>query len=169
MRTTQGVETKKRPLGQDLVIPIGGTAFAIYYLATVWDLPWQASSTGIAIISAMAVLLVLLTIRFVGELWRGEADLRFGDLIHPLPVFAQRVGMLMLALAFIYSMSVFGFTIGLFLFVMLGIVLLSGLAHLRQGLILALFMSLGGYLLFIVFVRARFPRGPFESFIASFW
>ncbi len=159
----------KRPLGQDLVIPLGGAAFAVYYLGTVWELPWQASSTGIAIISAMAVLLLLLFFRFARELIRGEADLRFGDLVHPYPVFARRVGVLLLALAFIYTMAYLGFTIGLFVFLMLGFVLLSGFAHLRQGLVIAVLVSIGGYLLFILFVRARFPLGPFERFVASFW
>jgi hypothetical protein len=165
----QEPERRKRPLGQDLVIPLSGAAFAIYYLGTVWELPWQASSTGVFIISVMTVLLLLLAVRFAGELRRGEADLRFGDLVHPLPIFARRVGMLLLALAFIYSMAYLGFTIGLFVFIVLGIMLLSGVAYLRQAVLIALGVSIGGYLLFIVFVRARFPRGPFEQFIASFW
>jgi hypothetical protein len=171
MAMKQGGEAEraKRPLGQDLVIPLGGAAFAVYYLSTVVDLPWQASSTGIAIISAMAVLLVLLLFRFAGELIRGEADLRFGDLVHPYPVFARRVGVLLLAIGFIYSMTYLGFTIGLFVFLMLGFVLLSGFAYLRQGLVIALCVSIGGYLLFILFVRARFPLGPFERFVASLW
>ncbi len=169
MSLTPDPERSKRPLAQDLILPVFGAGFAIYYLSTVWELPWQASSAGIAIISAMAVLLVLLAFRFLGEWRRGEAELRFGELVHPWSVFVRRLAVLGLALAFIYTMPIFGFTIGLFLFLLLGIVLLSGFAYLRQALLIAAGVSLAGFALFILFVRARFPLGPFERFVASLW
>jgi hypothetical protein len=163
----QHLSGSRRPLGGELIIPIGTIAFAVYYLYTIWELPWQAGAAGLGITGAMAIVLAVLGIRFFAEWRRGAADLALGDLVHPLTSFVQRVGLLLAALGFIFAMNYLGFTISLFLFLMVGIVLLSGFAHLRKGLILAACVSLGGYLLFILFVRARFPHGPFEHFFAS--
>jgi hypothetical protein len=157
----------KRPLGADLIIPIGAAAFAIYYLYTVWGLSWQAASVGIGISSAMAVLLVILAVRFIGELRRGEADLGLGELVQPVFYLMQRLGILAAVIGFIYVMPYLGFTISLFTFMMVGIIVLSGLRHIKTGLVIASFVSLGGYLLFIVFIRARFPHGPFENLVGQ--
>jgi hypothetical protein len=155
----------RRPIGGDLIIPVGTAAFAVYYLYTVWGLSWQAASAGIGISAAMAVLLVILAVRFIGELRRGEADLGLGELVHPVSYMVQRISILVAVVGFIYLMPYLGFTISLFLFLMVGIILLSGLRHIKTGLIIASCVSLGGYLLFIVFIRARFPHGPFEYLV----
>jgi hypothetical protein len=64
-------------------------------------------------------------------------------------------------------MPLIGFTLGLFLFLMTGMIILSGLSQLKSAFIIALLVSLGGYLLFIVFIRARFPHGLVETFLDS--
>lgn len=155
----------KRPLGGDLIIPIGSAAFAIYYLYTVWGLSWQAASAGIGISAGIAVLLVILAIRFMGELRRGEADFGLGELVHPVPYMVRRIGILAAAVGFIVIMPYLGFTISLFTFLVVGVMVLSGLRHIKTGLVIASCISLGGYLLFIVFIRARFPHGPFENVV----
>jgi hypothetical protein len=166
--TAQDTERQgKRPLGGDLIIPVGTAAFAIYYLYTVWGLSWQAASVGIGLSAGIAVILVILAVRFIGELKRGEADFSMGELLHPVAYLGRRIAVLLAAIAFIYIMPHLGFTISLFIFLMVGIVILSGFRHIRTGLILATTVSLGGYLLFIVFIRARFPHGPFENFAGS--
>lgn len=157
----------KRPLGGDLIIPVGTAAFAIYYLYTVWGLSWQAASAGIGISAGIAVLLVILAIRFIGEMRRGEADLGLGEIVHPVSYMVRRIGILAAAVGFIIIMPYLGFTISLFTFLMVGIILLSGLRHIKTGLVIASSISLGGYLLFIVFIRARFPHGPFENVVGQ--
>jgi len=158
---------KKRALGADLIIPVGTILFACYYLYTVWGLPWQAKAAGIGIAGAMALVLVLLAIRFVREYMAGRADLGLGDLVVPKVTLAQRLGLLAAALAFVFAMPLIGFTLGLFLFLMTGMIILSGLAELKSAFIIALLVSLAGYLLFIVFIRARFPHGLVETFLDS--
>lgn len=157
----------KRALGADLIVPVGTILFAAYYLHTVWDLPWQAKTAGLGIASAMAVVLALLAIRFVREWWAGRANLGVGDLAFPTVTLAQRLGLLAAAVAFVFVMPFTGFTLGLFLFLMAGIIMLSGLEHLKSAAIIALLVSIGGYLLFIVFIRARFPHGPVETLLGS--
>jgi hypothetical protein len=161
------VREEKRALGADLIIPVGTILVAAYYLYTVWGLPWQAKAAGLGIAGAMALVLVLLAIRFVREYAAGRADLGLGDLVAPRLTLAQRLGLLAAALAFVFAMPLIGFTLGLFLFLMTGMIILSGLEELKSALVIALLASLGGYLLFIVFVRARFPHGLVETFLGS--
>ena len=158
---------EKQALGADLIIPVGTILFAVYYLYTVWDLPWQAKAAGLGIAGAMALVLVLLAVRFVRDWSAGRATLGLGDLAFPTVTLAQRLGLLAAALAFVFVMPLLGFTIGLFLFLMAGMIMLSGLSQLRSATIIALLVSIGGYLLFIVLVRARFPNGPVETFLGS--
>ena len=158
---------EKQALGADLIIPVGTILFAVYYLYTVWDLPWQAKAAGLGIAGAMALVLVLLAVRFVRDWSAGRATLGLGDLAFPTVTLAQRLGLLAAALAFVFVMPLLGFTIGLFLFLMAGMIMLSGLSQLRSATIIALLVSIGGYLLFIVLVRARFPPGPVETLLGS--
>lgn len=157
----------KRALGADLIIPVGTILFATYYLYTVWDLPWQAKAAGLGIAGAMAIVLALLALRFVREWLAGRASLGLGDLVFPTVTLAQRLGLLTAALAFIFVMPLVGFTLGLFLFLMAGMIMLSGLSQLKAALVISLLVSIGGYLLFIVFIRARFPHGPVETLLSS--
>jgi hypothetical protein len=158
---------KKQALGAELIIPIGTILFAVYYLYTVWELPWQAKAAGLGVAGAMALVLVLLGIRFARELAAGRADLGLGDLVVPKVTLAQRLGLLAAALAFVFAMPLIGFTLGLFLFLMTGMIILSGLSQLKASFIIALLVSLAGYLLFIVFIKARFPHGLVETFLDS--
>ena len=158
---------RKEALGADLIIPVGTILFAVYYLHTVWDLPWQAKAAGLGIAGAMATVLALLAIRFLRDWSAGRADLKLGDLAFPTVTLAQRLGLLSAALAFVFVMPLVGFTLGLFLFLMAGMIILSGLSQLKSATIIALLVSIGGYLLFIVFIRARFPHGPVETLLGS--
>lgn len=161
------VPEEKQALGADLIIPLGTILFAVYYLYTVWDLPWQAKAAGLGIAGAMAIVLVLLAVRFVRDWSAGRADLGLGALAVPAVTLAQRLGLLAAALAFVFVMPLVGFTIGLFLFLMTGMIILSGLSQLKSATIIALLVSIGGYLLFIVLIRARFPQGPVETLLGS--
>lgn len=161
------VPATKQALGANLIIPVGTILFAVYYLYTVWDLPWQAKAAGLGIAGAMVIVLALLGFRFFRDWSAGRADLSLGALAFPAVTLAQRLGLLAAALAFIFAMPLVGFTLGLFLFLMAGMIILSGLSQLKSATIIALLVSIGGYLLFVVFIRARFPHGPVETLLSS--
>lgn len=158
---------KRNALGAELIIPVGTILFATYYLYTVWELPWQARSAGLGIAAAMAIVLVLLGIRFGRDWAAGRAHLGLGSLVSPPLTLIQRLGLLGAALVFVFVMPLTGFTLGLFLFLMAGMMMLSGVSQLRAAVVISLLVSLGGYLLFIVFVRARFPHGPVETLLGG--
>lgn len=155
----------KRPLLADLIIPVLTIAFAVYYLSTVWELSWQANAAGIGIASAMTIVLLLLAIRFARQWAAGEAALSPGPLAFPRTHLLQRIGLLAAALGFVFVMPYLGFTLGLFVFLMAAILLLAGFSRLKAALAISLCVSIGGYLLFIVVVRARLPRGPVEALL----
>jgi len=158
---------KKETLGADLIIPVGTILFAVYYLYTVWALPWQAKAAGLGIAGAMAIVLALLAVRFYREWAGGHGTLSLGHLAFPIVTLAQRLGLLAAVLAFVFVMPLLGFTLGLFIFLMTGMIILSGLSQLKAATIIALLVSLGGYLLFIVLIGARFPHGPVETLLGS--
>jgi hypothetical protein len=158
---------QKRPLGGELIIPVATILFAVYYISTVWELAWQANAVGLSIGGAMAVLLVILGVRFAREWARGEADFGLGEVAYPLGTLGRRLAILAAAIGFILVMPYLGFTLSMFIFLMVGVMILSGFAQLKRGLVIALAVSLGGYFLFIVFVGARFPLGPVEHFLRS--
>lgn len=156
-------EDGRRPLGADLIIPVSGLLFGIYYVTTVWSLPWQASAVGISLMAAMTVTGIILGNRFLKQYRSGSADLSFGDLFgRTRGVVARRLGLAALTCIFVYAMPYLGFTISLFLFVIATVLMLAGFERIRIAFLLASGMSIGGYLLFIVLVQARFPHGPFE-------
>lgn len=156
---------RKRPLGGELIIPVGAIVFAIYYTSTVWELAWQANAVGLSIGGAMAVLLVILAVRFAREWARGDADFSLGEVAYPLATLARRLAILAAATGFILMMPYLGFTLSMFIFLTVSVMILSGFAELKRGILMALAVSLGGYLLFIVFVGARFPQGPVENLL----
>jgi len=82
--TSEGraVARKKETLGADLIIPVGTILFAVYYLYTVWDLPWQAKAAGLGIAGAMALVLVLFGLLVLhGLTIASQARDRLGSLI----------------------------------------------------------------------------------------
>ena len=157
---------RKRPLGGELIIPVAALAFAIYYTSTVWELAWQANAVGLSVGGGIVILLVILGVRFAREWAWGEADFSLGDVAYPLSLLARRLAILAAATGFILVMPYLGFTLSMFIFLIVGVMILSGLEQLRWGIVLALAVSLGGYFLFIVFVGARFPQGPVERLLS---
>ncbi len=157
----------RRALGGELIIPVGTVLFAIYYIYTVWGLSWQAAAAGIGITGAMAVVLVILGVRLFQEWRRSETVAGFGELIRPTSALAYRLGLLALAIAFINVMPFLGFTISLFFFLVAAIMMLSGLTRVRAAFVIAAVVSIGGYLLFVLLIGARFPEGHFERIVGG--
>jgi len=61
-----------------------------------------------------------------------------------------------------------GFTITTFLFLSIAMLILNDWRKKRFIILLSAVLSLGGYLLFIVAFKTRFPAGPFETFMKAF-
>lgn len=160
-------KAEKKPIGGELIIPVAALLFTFYYFFTIIDVPWTAQVSAFFVGSILVVLVVLYLIRAVGMLRRGEANLSMTTLISPADLIPKRLKLLVLTIGYIALVRFLGFTITTFLFLLLSMFVLGD--GKRKGLIfvIALIMSLGGYLLFIVAFKTRFPVGPFETLMKS--
>jgi hypothetical protein len=157
----------RRPVGGDLIIPIAAGAFTLYYFTTIWDSPWEAQVNAFFIGSVLIALVAILLIKLGRELALGEASLRLGGLIQPVAVAPKRLTVLLLAIGYVSLIEWLGFTLTTFVFLAAAMLVLSNAR--RPGFVLALAaaLSLGGYLLFMVAFRTRFPSGPVESLLGA--
>lgn len=157
---------KKRPAGGDLVIPLLAGSFAVYYISTVWDLPWEAKANGL-VLGILLVLLVLASVfGTLHSLYRGTASLSLRKLIEPIQFQSRRLGLVALMIAFIAIMPYLGFTLTLFTFLVLAMLLL-GVRSVRHLLSVAAIAALVGYSMFIMLLDTPFPHGPIEALLGK--
>lgn len=161
-----GKPPRQKRIGADLIIPIAGLAFGAYYLHSIAGLPSMAQFNGRFLVSIMALLVVILGFRMAWQLKRGEARISFADLAETPQTAVLRWGVLGLAIAFTLGIPYAGFTLSMFLFLTLSMILL-GVRPWTKVLMITVIASLIGYLMFIVALGARLPRGPVEAFLSG--
>ena len=154
---------ERKSLGGDLVLPIGAFIFTLYYFYTIIDVPRIAQISAFFVGTILIFLLILLAVRIGREVKAGTADLRLGRLVEPRSFIPKRLALLSLTLGFIYFVEWLGFTLTVFAFLSLAMLLLSGGKKKGLAFSIAGILALGGYLLFIVAFKTRFPAGPFEQ------
>ena len=155
-----------RPAGGDLVIPLLAGCFAVYYISTVWDLPWEAKANGLVLGSLLVLLVLVSVFGTLHSLYRGTASLSLRKLIEPIQFQSKRLGLVALMIAFIAIMPYLGFTLTLFTFLVLAMLLL-GVRSGRRLLSVAVIAALVGYLMFIVLLDTPFPHGPVEALLGK--
>lgn len=155
---------KKRSIGSELIIPVAAIVFTLYYFYSIIDTPWTAQVSAFFNGSILLILCAIFIAGVAVNLARGEASLRFDTLLEPVAVAPKRGLLFLLTLAYIFCIDWAGFTITTFLFLVLGMLLLSGRERRNKVLIFVLsaLLSIGGYLLFVVAFERHFPEGPFE-------
>lgn len=153
---------ERKPMGGELIIPVVAFLFTLYYFWTIIDVPWIAQVSALFVGTILIVLLIVFFVRTVLQVRRGEADLSLHTMIEPVWFLPKRLGLLGLTIGYVLVIRWFGFTLTTFVFLLLAMLLLNN--GRRFGLILAIstFCSIGGYLLFVVAFKTRFPAGPFE-------
>jgi hypothetical protein len=159
---------EKRPgLIPELIIPVGAIAFGIYYLSTVWALPFQAKVVGIYVSAAIAILSLILFVRFARDLMKGRKSLTWNGFFSGPVDEGRRWGVLAASVLFIALMPVLGFTVALFLYVLSTVLLVGGKAKLRAALMMATGITAVGFAIFILFVKVRFPQTAVDEFLKS--
>ncbi len=154
---------ERKSLGGDLILPIGAFLFTLYYFYTIIDVPRIAQISAFFVGTILIFLLVILAVRIGKEVKAGTADLRLGPVVEPRSFIPTRLALFGLTLGFIFFIEWLGFTIIVFLFLVLAMLLLS--KGQNKGMIFGVagVLAIGGYLLFIVAFSTRFPAGPFEQ------
>lgn len=156
-------EDGPKQVGGELIIPVAAILFTIYYFSTIINVPWTAQVSAFFVGSILIVLCAGFIIRTAVQRARGEISLSIGKLIAPVAYIPKRLALLALTVGYIIVIPWTGFTLTTFLFLAASMLVLSEGKKKRTILILSAILSLGGYLLFIVAFKTRFPVGPFES------
>lgn len=157
-------EKEKQSLGGDLVIPAAAVIFTLYYFYSIVDSPWTAQVSAFFNGSILLALCLILFVRLGMKIAAGRGTLRLGALIEPIGVAPKRALLFVLTVGYIACIDWAGFTVTTFLFLTLGMLLLSGRERQNKIFIVVLSASLaiGGFLLFVVAFERNFPEGPFE-------
>jgi hypothetical protein len=153
---------EKQAIGGDLVIPVAGLLFTLYYFSTIINSPWTAQVSAFLIGAILILLIVIFFVKSALAVRAGEADLRLDHLVEPRSFLPKRLILLALTIAYAFLIQWGGFTLTSFAFLSLAMLLLSGGRNKRLIFVLAAVLALTGYLLFILAFETRFPEGPFE-------
>jgi hypothetical protein len=155
----------KTPLGADLVIPLLALAFAAYFFWSIAGLAWEAKANGVLIGTVLVGLVALQLARMGRQLARGAGDLRLDPLWLPRDALVKRVGMVLLAVAFIAALDWLGLTLSLFLAMALALRLM-GVRKPATILWVSCAVAGAAYLLFVAILDSAFPHGPIEQLLA---
>ena len=160
-------ESRERLRLVDLIIPLFAVAYAVYYVLSVRDFPFQAQITGLLLGSLLGVLCTIYFVRFYWQARRSGIRLGWVDLIGEPAIGSKRLIFAGLILLSILAVPWGGFTLTTFVFLVASFLLLGG-RPLTRVLVTAATAAIAGWLFFIVLLGARFPRGPFEL-LMSYW
>lgn len=159
-------DSAAKPIGGDLILPVLGLVFTLYYFSTIWDLTWEAKTNGFLMGSILLVLVAVMFVRSAIQIARGEATLGLGPLLRPIPLQVKRLALLLLSIAFIAVIEWLGFSLSVFGF-LLGSLYLLGVRRPAVLWGIPALLTAGGYLLFIRLLDSRFPHGPVEQLLAQ--
>ena len=154
-------EPKK--IGGELIIPIAAIIFTAYYFSTIVSVPWIAQVSALFVGIILIGLCATFIIRTLLQRSRGEISLSIGKLFDPVAYIPKRIALFFLTLGYIVIIPYAGFTLTTFGFLTASMLVLSNGKKAGFIVFLSLILSLGGYLLFVVAFKTRFPLGPFET------
>jgi hypothetical protein len=165
-----GVDAAAKPLKKprrsasaEMIIPVAGIVFAIYYFTTIWEAPWTAQVSSFFVGCILILCSVAMIVRLVLAARRGTMTLDLETLISPRDFIVKRLILFGLTIGYIVVIPWCGFTLTTFIFLVLAMLLLND--RRRPWLIVALsaVLAFSGWLLFVVAFEVRFPAGPFET------
>ncbi len=151
------------PLGADLIIPALGVALALYFIISTIDLTREARLTGwsfgflLIALCAVQVAVIAVGVR------RGTTTLRLGEIVDNTPHNRRRLALVALLILFIATIGLVGTTLALFLTV-LGGLWVMGVRRPPQLFGIAGSVASTVFIVFIVLLGSRLPRGLFEDF-----
>ncbi len=154
----------KKALGADLVIPALALGFAAYFFVSIADLAWEAKANGVVIGGILVGLIAIQIVRIAIRVLKGEASLRLNPLWEPREALGKRVGMVLVTVAFIATLSWLGLTLGLLLALFAALWIMG--ARGKPLVILPVAVALAAYLLFVVLLQSDIPHGPIERLLS---
>ncbi len=162
MSDETSVSAKRRSVGGEMIIPVAGILFTLYYFTTIVNAPWTAQVNAFflgTVLIALSLLLIGLRVR---ALVRGTVVFSFCELIEPVAILGKRATLLGIGIAYVLIVDWAGFTISTFLLLFAGMLALGARGIGRVGLIAA-GLAVAGWALFILAFGTHLPYGPFEN------
>ena len=150
----------RKPLGADLVIPALALGFAAYFFVSIADLAWEAKANGMVIGGILVLLIAIQLARIAIRVVKGRASLGLSGLWEPREVLGKRVGMVLVTIAFIATLSWLGLTLGLLLSLFAALWIMG--ARGKALAIIPVVVAAAAYLLFVYLLQSDIPHGPIE-------
>jgi hypothetical protein len=157
---------RPEPLGADLIVPGLATGLTLYYLVTTADLVWEAKATGLFVGAVLLALCAAQFLRLGRRIVARRGSLSLGELIANDVHDRRRLGLLVLVAFFVATIGWLGTTLGLFL-LLVGSMLVMGVRDVRTLAAVALTTSAVVYVLLILLLNTRLPRGLLEKLLAA--
>jgi hypothetical protein len=154
----------KQPLGADLVIPALALGFAVYFFVSIADLAWEAKANGVVIGGILVALIAIQVVRIAIRVLKRDASLQFNPLWEPREALGKRVGLVLVTVAFIATLSWLGLTLGLLLALFAALWLMG--VRGKPVVILPVAVAFAAYLLFVVLLQSDIPHGPIERLLS---
>jgi len=155
--------SEKKPVGGDLIIPIAGLLFIVYYFTTITDSPWTAQVSAYFVGAILTLLVGIFFAKTFVAVSKGKADLGMGPLLAPKSFVPKRLILFGLTLLYCFLVQFGGFTLTTFVFMTAGMIVLSDGGKKRFIVTLCAILAISGWVLFILAFDTRFPDGPFEE------
>ena len=155
----------KAPAGADLVIPALALGFAVYFFVSIADLAWEAKANGVLIGGVLVVLVAIQVGRAAVELARRRADFGFGPLLEPHDALGKRIGLVLLTVAFIFTLPWLGLSLGLFAGLAAALYVM-GVRNRVALVVVPLAIAAAAYLLFVAALNTDIPHGPIERLLS---
>jgi hypothetical protein len=138
----------------------------VYYLVSTSSLAWEARSTGWLVGFVLLALCAVQVVRLVLSRSSGQVTFDLGELVANSLDNRKRIGLLAILALFIAALPLTGITLGLFL-VMAGGMLIMGVRRPGQVIGIAACTSGSVFLLFIVLLKSRLPRGALDQALVA--
>jgi hypothetical protein len=159
-RGETGVKNKASWAPADLIIPVFALGLSVYYISTIWDVPpmaqWYGGALSLVNIAFFAAALFCMVKNGV-----------FGKLPKTNPGIRRALTLACMVAAYIALLPVLGYCVSSFLFIGSVMYFLKARSFLRI-IACALFVSLLGFVLFVLVLDVAIPLDPVSEEIKRF-
>lgn len=140
------------------IVPIAGVAFAIYYLSTIWNMPYEARTGGMLVSTVIFILTALLAVRWSKDAARHGVEPGLWSLLGEGTVLYRRLGMVALTIAYVVILPQIGYFIATLAFLSAAMVVL-GVRRPLYLVLIPLLTTCVGHLAFIIVLGINLPVG----------
>ena len=156
---------RKKVTLTEAIVPIAGIAFSIYYLSTIWNMPYEARMSGMLVSTAIFVLTALLAARWTKDAVKHGVEPGLWSLLGEGSVLAKRLGMLALVITYVLVLPAIGYFVSTLAFLMASMAVL-GVRKPSHLVLIPLIAASIGHFAFIIVLGISLPVGFIGEFLS---